>query len=78
MLHLLLLTPVTLTASVEKADSALKFVKSDGSNRMGEERLNALILRFMHNDMSIEVEKVVNIFVRRKPRRLLLADSMSD
>ena len=46
--------------------------------RMGEGRLNTLLLLFMHKDVSIEVEKVVNVFVRRKPRRLLLADSMSD
>ena len=65
MLHLLLLTPVT-SASVETANSALKFVKSHRCNRMGEGRLNALLL-FMHKDISIEVETVVNIFVRRKP-----------
>jgi len=77
MLHLLLLTPVT-SASVERANSALKFVKSDRRNRMGEGRLNALLLLFMHKDISIELEKVVDIFVRRRPRRLLLEDPMSD
>ena len=56
----------------------MKFVTSDRRNRMGEGRLNALLLLFMDKDISIEVENVVDIFVRRKPRRLLLADSMSD
>ena len=37
MLHLLLLTPVT-SASVERANLALIFVKSDRRNRMGEAR----------------------------------------
>ena len=66
MLHLLLLTPVT-SASVERENSALKFVKSDRCNGMGEGRPNALLLLFMHKDISIEVEEVVNIFAKRKP-----------
>ena len=65
MLHLLLLTPVT-SASVERANSALKFVKSDRRNRMGEGRLNSLLLLFMHKDISTEVDEVVNISVKRR------------
>ena len=42
VLKLLLVTPVT-TASVERANSALGFVKSDHRSTMSEGRLNALL-----------------------------------
>lgn len=75
LLNLLLLMPVT-TAAVERANSALKFIKTDRRNRMGEMRLNALLLMFMHKDIKIDLDEVINIFVRKRPRRLLLADPM--
>ena len=74
-LHLLQLLPVT-SASVERANSGLKFVKTDRRNRMGESRLNSLLLLFMHRDIEVQVDKVVDIFVCRKPRRLLLVNPM--
>ncbi|KAI8497660.1 hypothetical protein Bbelb_243120 [Branchiostoma belcheri] len=43
MLHLLLLTPVT-SAGVERANSALSFVKNAYRSTMGEDRLNVLLL----------------------------------
>jgi hypothetical protein len=76
-LHLLLLMPVT-SASVERANSALKFLKSDRRNRMGEGRLNALLMLFMHRDISIDLDKLLGIFARRKPRRMLLANPLDD
>ena len=33
---------------------------------MGERRLNALLLLFMHKDVSIDTEKVVNIFSKEE------------
>ena len=47
MLGVTLLAPVS-SATVERANSALKFVKSDRRSTMGEERLNALLLSFIH------------------------------
>ena len=49
-LHLLQVMPVS-SASVKRANSALKFVKTDKRNKMGESRLNALLLLFLHKDI---------------------------
>ena len=71
------LLPVTAT-SVERANSALKFVKTDRQNRMGDERLNALLLLFMHKDIDIDLDRVVDIFASRRPRRMLFTNPLSE
>ena len=77
VLHLLLMTPVT-AATVERANSALKFVKSDGRSRMVEDRLNAVLVLFIHNDIDIDFDKVVDIFAKRKSRRMHLLNPVGD
>jgi len=47
ILRLLLITPVT-SATVECSNSSLHFVKNVCRSTMGEERLNALLLLFIH------------------------------
>ena len=47
VLSILLLTTAT-SASIERANSALRHVKTDFRSMMGEERLNALILVYIH------------------------------
>ena len=41
-------------------------------SNMGQERLNALLLLFIHRDIELNYEKVVDIFARRNNRRMLL------
>ena len=65
ILTLLLLTSVT-ESEVERANSALKFVKTAFRSTMGEDRLNALVL------MSI------NMYAQRHPRRMILFNPLSD
>ena len=45
-----LLAPVS-SATVERANSALKFVKTARRSSMTEHRLNALVLLFVHKDI---------------------------
>ena len=71
MLRLLLVTPVT-TESVERANSALGFVKSDHRSTMGEGRLNALLRLYVHKDIQLDFEEVVTTYRNRHPRRMLL------
>ena len=71
------MTPVT-AATVERANSVLKFVMSDGRSRMVEDRLNALLLLFIHKDIDIDFDKVVDIFAKRKSRRMLLLNPVGD
>lgn len=77
MLRVTLLAPVS-SATVERANSALKFVKSDRRSTMGEERLNALLLLFIHRDIPVDVDEVVDIFAKKHPRRMRLLDPLSD
>lgn len=74
ILKLLLLLPVT-SASVERANSALGFVKSARRNAMTQDRLNALLLLFCHKDIcnSINLDNVIDRFANHKPRRMLLS-----
>ena len=53
ILHLLLVAPVT-SASAERANSALGFIKTDLRSTMSQERLNDLILLFVHKDILSE------------------------
>ena len=72
VLKLLLVTPVT-TASVERANSALGFVKSDHRSTMSEGRLNALLRLYVHKDIHLsDFEEVVTAYGHKHPRRMLL------
>ena len=71
VLKLLLVTPVT-TASVERANSALGFVKSDHRSTMSEGRLNALLRLDVHKDIQLDFEEVVTAYGHKHPRRMLL------
>ena len=76
LLHLLLLTSVTV-AGVERANSSLRFVKSDFISTMGEDRFNALILLFIHQDFSLDIDTIIDTYARKRPRRMLLLNSLS-
>ena len=67
----LLLTSVT-SAGVERANSALKFVKNAFRSTMGEDRFNALVLMYVHKDIELDLDKIIDIFARRHPRRMIL------
>ena len=71
VLKLLLVTPVT-TAAVERANSALGFVKSDHRSTMSEGRLNALLRLYVHKDIQLDFEEVVTAYGHKHPRRMLL------
>ncbi|XP_065199035.1 uncharacterized protein LOC135830743 [Sycon ciliatum] len=73
ILHLLLVVPVT-TATVERSNSALKIIKTDLHNSMSQERLNALVLLYVHKAIPIDHERVLDRFAKAKPRRFLLSD----
>ena len=66
---MLLITPVT-SASVERSNSALRFVKNDYRSTMSEDRLNALMLLYVHKDIAIDHGAIVDAFARREPRRM--------
>jgi hAT family C-terminal dimerisation region len=69
--HILLLTSVT-SCDMERANSSLRFVKSCFRGTMSEDRFNALILLFVHKDIDLDIDAVINIYARRHPRRMVL------
>lgn len=77
ILRVTLLAPVS-SATVERANSALKFVKSDRRSTMGQERLNALLLLFVHQDVHVDVDEVVDVFAKKHPRRMRLQNPLSE
>ena len=38
---------------------------------MGEDRLNALVLMYVHKDIELELDKIIEIFARRHPIRMI-------
>jgi hypothetical protein len=77
ILRLLLIIPVT-SANVERANSTVKFIKTDLRSRMSEARLNALVLLFCHKSVPLNLEAVVNRFATTHPRRMLLVNPAED
>ena len=53
ILNLLLLTSVT-SSSTERANSSLKLIKNVMKSTMGEDRLNALLLLYVHRDIKLD------------------------
>lgn len=43
---------------------------------MSEERLNALLLLFIHKDIDLDYDAIVDIFARRNSRRMLLLNPL--
>ncbi|XP_020616344.1 52 kDa repressor of the inhibitor of the protein kinase-like [Orbicella faveolata] len=69
ILRLLLITPVT-SATVERSNSSLCFVKNVCRSTMGEERLNALLLLFIRKDTPLNYNAVVDEYAKRNQRRM--------
>ena len=67
LIELMLTIPCT-TASVEHSLSGLRFLKTYLRNRCGEERLSAMALMFLHRDVQVDYDEVVEDFLRRKQR----------
>ena len=75
ILHTLSITPVT-ASTTKRANSALKFIKSDRNSTMGQDRLNSLLLLYVHKDLQINYDAVVDSYDSRYPRRIMLLNPM--
>lgn len=77
ILLLLSLTSVT-SASVERSNSSLKFIKNSQRSTIGEDRFNALMLLYIHRDIKLDLDKIVDLYATKYPRRMLLLDPLSE
>ena len=75
ILKFLLLIPAT-AATVERAHSSLKFVKNDLRSSMSEDRMNAFMLLYIHKDLSLSFDQIIDDFARRNPRKMLLVNRL--
>ncbi|XP_076960865.1 uncharacterized protein LOC143637335 [Bidens hawaiensis] len=73
LLKLALVLPVA-TATVERCFSAMKYIKSDLRNRMGDEHLSESCICFVEKDLlrKISIDDVMDRFQKMKPRRMQL------
>ena len=56
-------TPVT-SATVERSNSSLHFVKSDFRGTMREDRLNALLLLFIDKDIALDYDAIIDDYAK--------------
>lgn len=77
ILRTLLTLPAT-SASVERANSALKYVKNVYRSSMSEDRLNALILMYVHKDIQLDYDKIIDIYANRHARRMMFINPLGE
>ena len=75
-LNMLLLCPVT-SAGVERANTSLRYTKNVYRSTMLEERLNALILLFVHGDIHLDYDKIINMYSTKHPKRMLFVNALA-
>ncbi|KAK4286432.1 hypothetical protein QN277_002989 [Acacia crassicarpa] len=77
LIYLLVKLALTLpvaTVSVERAFSAMKYIKTTLHNRMGDEWLNDCLVSYIEKDVfdSIDNESIMIEFQKLRPRRMIL------
>lgn len=79
LLKLFLTIPAT-SASTERANSTLKFVKTRLRSSLSQASLNAFVLGYKHRDIlqSLDGKTLVNSFIAMKRRRLLLLNPLAE
>ena len=75
-LKILATVPVT-TCECERSVSVLRLLKSYLRSTMGQERFSSLALLYVRRDFQINLEKVIDKFAARHPRRMKLVDIFS-
>ena len=76
-LYLLMVVPVS-TAATERSHSGLQIVKTKLQSTMGQQRLNALMLLYIHKDIQINYPKIIDIYANRYPRRMLFKNPLAE
>ena len=61
-----MIAPVT-SATVESSNSSLRLVKSGFRSTTREDRLNTLLLLFIHKDIALDYDTIVDDYAKRNP-----------
>ena len=70
-----MLIPAT-AATIERAHSSIKFVKNHLRSTMSEDHMNALMLLYIHKDLSLNYDQNIDDFARKNPRKMLLVNPL--
>ena len=76
ILRLVLMLPVS-AATVERAHSALKEIKTYKRSSTGSDRLSALILLHVHRDITFDLDDIIDMYAREHPRRMKLLNPLA-
>ena len=77
ILIILCTLPVT-SAESERSFSSLRRLKTYCRSTMVQDRINGLSLIYIHRDIDVDINKIIDTFAQTKPRRMLLSDAMRD
>lgn len=79
LLKLLLTIPVT-SATSERSNSTVKYIKNNLRSTISQGSLNACVLGYRHKDLmgKIKTGNLVKRFINKKRRRLLLANPVAE
>ena len=75
--RILLVQPVT-AAGVARSNFALKRIKTKLRSSTSEDSLNALLLLHVHRDIELNIEKLIEMFATKCPRRMLFTNPLDD
>ncbi|XP_047138941.2 52 kDa repressor of the inhibitor of the protein kinase-like [Hydra vulgaris] len=76
LIQILATIPVT-TCTCERSISVIRHLKTYLRNTMSQNRFNSLALMHVHQDISIDVNEVIDCFARKNPRRMKLVDILN-
>ena len=77
LFRLICTLPVT-SCECERSISVLRRLKTYLRSSMGQERLSGLALMHIHYGMEFDLDEIINIFARKRPRRMVLSDILCD
>ena len=64
-----MIAPVT-SATMERSNSSLRFVKSGLRSTMRDDSLNTLLLLFIHKDIALDYDAIIDDYAKRNQRRM--------
>ena len=73
----LLLTKGVSSAGVERTkNSVLSYIKNEFRSSMTQDRLNSLLLLFVHKDNDLDLDKIVDIYASRNKHKMTVVDPL--
>ena len=61
-----------------KSQLSIEICEDSKQEQDGGGRLNALLMLFVHKDIKVNVDKVLDLFAAKKSRRMVLANALAD